>query len=110
MFDIVTKNPVTIYSLDIHIVSEDQEAIEIWTKEGSHIGYEHDSRHWTHIAYVDLYAPGFRVSLPPGSFEPIVLEKHSRQAFYVTANSPVLRYGMGESLSHITFQVSQGFC
>ena len=102
MFDVVPRRDLSVHNMDLHLESESTDGekvgIEIWTRQGTHVGYEHDAAHWKQITYVEvqIVPEQKRTSLPANAFDPIDLYTNQRQAFYITANVPVLRYSFAD--------------
>lgn len=108
MFDVIAKRDMAMHGIEVNIVSSnadaDADAIEdiaVWYREGSHVGYEHDSRDWTQLCHVSVSIPLISedeqlIALPPNSFAPVSITSGTQFAFYVTSSEPILRYAMGD--------------
>eukprot|EP00559_Dactyliosolen_fragilissimus_P004589 CAMPEP_0184859064 /NCGR_PEP_ID=MMETSP0580-20130426/4093_1 /TAXON_ID=1118495 /ORGANISM="Dactyliosolen fragilissimus" /LENGTH=1298 /DNA_ID=CAMNT_0027355503 /DNA_START=285 /DNA_END=4181 /DNA_ORIENTATION=- len=108
MFDIVSgREPIIIFSLDIHLRSngenKGQSKVKVFTKTGTHIGYENGSKleNWRLICSTVVTPEGFykRTHIPEESFEPVTVSAKSIQSFYVTVDTPDLRYTRGTRTS-----------
>jgi len=108
MFDVVAGNrDVMVNSLNIFYFRGS--VGEVWTRTGTHVGFENSSDGWTQIAEYDFTgSPQFSlVSLPESSFETVQISARSRQAFYVTLRAGDLQiFGMGPNTSTETVVAS----
>ena len=123
MFDVVSLyggGAIEILEMDIHIHTytaantNDTAAIDyytamIYTKEGSHVGYENSDHLWTMVTDgadgVQISASsssshgnsnsGIPTSLPRDAFAPIIMAKNTTLAFYVTLTTPHMEYSDG---------------
>lgn len=86
MFDIVAMSSLQITHLKLHTPSKREVPIEIWTKEGTHEGFEKEKGAWTLLVSTTMQGRGIgkRSSL---EFSPILLVESQRRAFYITTTS-----------------------
>ena len=100
-FDIVAKNSVTISSLSFETTRTTGSSlnVQIYTKEGSHQGYERDADAWTNIASIDVAVTN-RKETPweivsthlPDNIISQYIGKGKTQAFYI--HTGALTYGL----------------
>ena len=65
MFDIYAKADITLMEMDIHTTSTTAtENIEVWTKDGSLVGYENDPVQWLMIGCSQLVGKGYYEATP----------------------------------------------
>ena len=98
IFDIVAKNAIVITSLDIHTRLTKSTLVTVNTSKG---GQDVKSQSWgvpIFNAKVDGQGTSKRTSLPKELFTAIYLMPGDVQAFYVTLDSPDLRYTNGISV------------
>lgn len=99
MFDLHTKSSkVTITNFHIHTSSTQTEIVEIYTRKGSHVGYERRPSAWTLIGEVSVTGRGYGnpTMLPAGAITPVTIEPNQTQTFYITLqNSPHMVYTIG---------------
>ena len=101
-FDVVSKTTVRITGIDIHTVSTSTVSVEVWTKSGSHVGYENSPDMWQQIASTSVMGQGLgnRTPIPRQSLQPFEIRPSQRQAFYVTLTTRDIRYsdhlGLGQ--------------
>ena len=94
MFDVKAKRRVIVNGMDVHS-KFGQLTVTVFTKTGSHIGYNDDPSKWILIlppTIIQGQGKGKLTSLPTALFTPVRIEGGSVQAFYVTFYSPDLRY------------------
>jgi hypothetical protein len=88
MFDTFGKKDITVLSMSIHLQSMDEkQIIDIYTKKGSHEGYELDSDSWIPIG--SLLVSGGGIGIPthlPDAFSPINIKSGKIQSFYIVSN------------------------
>ena len=88
-FDIFVKNQITILSIGIHTRTEGAIFVEVYTRIGSHIGYESRQSMWGKpIFQGNVVGMGLNIvtSLPQQSFTPIVVNSGQTQAFYIAVS------------------------
>ena len=98
MFDMKAKNDIAIKNMDINMyTTRDTVQLEIYTKEGSWVGYETNEDAWT--LWLNETIKGSSVlnkptRIPAGLFAaPLELSADERRAFYVAfTDGPYLRY------------------
>jgi hypothetical protein len=98
MFDVRAKNPVSIRGMDFNTINTDDARIEVWTKNGSHVGYEQARQAWTLLVNETVSGKGLDrpTSIPPEIFTPVVVLANETRAFYVTCiDGPCQRYSLG---------------
>ena len=96
MFDIYAKSDITIAGFDIHIVSEIEEFVEVWTREGSFEDYDMDPITW----YMALCAPMLGVGyleaspVPNEYMDYIRLSEGETKGIYITLESPYAKQAL----------------
>jgi M6 family metalloprotease-like protein len=90
MFDVLTFEDISITGFDIHIIDEIEVQVDVFTKEGSHVGFENDCEEWSMVASISVMGAGNGkpTYLTFESSGPLVLPRDHAQAFYIT-----LRHG-----------------
>eukprot|EP00814_Leptocylindrus_danicus_P000390 CAMPEP_0116003412 /NCGR_PEP_ID=MMETSP0321-20121206/41_1 /TAXON_ID=163516 /ORGANISM="Leptocylindrus danicus var. danicus, Strain B650" /LENGTH=1052 /DNA_ID=CAMNT_0003471617 /DNA_START=103 /DNA_END=3258 /DNA_ORIENTATION=- len=104
MFDITATHTVTIESMDIHVSSTSNEEIEIFTKIGSHEGFESSPKRWSRIGVLEVKGKGtnHHTPIPRYSFSPIRIDENKMQAFYITlCHSDTMLYTKGRKVGDI---------
>lgn len=98
IFNAVAFSSLVITSVDIHIRVHSEVKVEIYTKNGSHVGYSNDESSWTKIVDTSVVGNGigFPTTIPAGNFPQTDLLQGETRAFYITLTSPDLRYLNGE--------------
>jgi len=103
MFDVHAKNTkITITNFQIHTSSTTTEIVEIYTRAGTHMGYERRPGAWTLLAEVTVVGQGYGnpTPLPAGAMTLISIEPHQSQSFYITLrNSNRMVYSIGTGSS-----------
>jgi len=106
MFDVHAKNTkITITNFQIHTSSTSTEIVEIYTRAGTHVGYERRPGAWTLLAEVIVVGQGYGnpTPLPAGAMTLISIEPHQSQSFYITLrNSNRMVYSIGSGSSSST--------
>lgn len=85
MFDMeALDSDIEIRSLTMYSYSG--QAAEVWTRPGTHVGFEFSSSGWTKVADHAFSAGSFQtVEIPESSFtQTVTISAGSRQAFYLT--------------------------
>ena len=103
-FDILALSHISILNFDIHTRSNGLISVEVYSKEGSYVGYETDSQVWGEpIFRGNIYGQGAfsRTTIPQDSFDPVHIDQNQTRAFYITLNTPDLRYTNGESFGEV---------
>lgn len=104
MFDVTAMHTVTIESIDIHVSMTSKEDIEIFTKTGSHEGYESSKKRWNKMGTVEVTGRGKNqhTQIPKFGFSPIRINENNVQAFYITlCDSDSLLYTKGNGVGNI---------
>ena len=106
MFDIKVHRNMVVMGFELNIDSKSLESIQIWTKQGSHIGSEAKEEDWLSIGQESIMkiqgrGEGRRSRLEPGVFTPIDIAAGNTQAFYISLKENKLRYSFGESTGDI---------
>ena len=86
MFDIYAKSDITIAGFDIHIVSEIDEYVEIWTREGSFEDYDIDPITWYMVLCAPMLGVGYLEASPvPNEYmDYIRLSEGETKGIYIT--------------------------
>jgi hypothetical protein len=97
MFDITTNKAIVIKALDIHTYSTSSVRVLVYTKQGSHEGFEKDPSVWTLICDTRVYGAGSPqpTHIPAESVAAVSVLAGDTQAFYVTLNESKIRYTNG---------------
>ena len=88
MFDVQAKNPIMIRGISLNTVNTDDVRILVWTKKGTHIGYESNQQDW--VLLVNNTVPGKGLDVPtfisPEIFRPTEILENEVRAFYITCS------------------------
>lgn len=100
MFDMVAFKNIMITGMEIHTSSNSEVTVEIWTKRGSHIGFEKICSAWTKVGMATVLGMGRGnpTPLPSDTLDPVPISRYTVQAFYVTINTSTgkgMRYTRG---------------
>ena len=104
MFDVKTHYNIVIMGFELNINSTSLEPMQIWTKQGSHIGSEAREEDWSSIRkdmLVQGRGEGLRSPLEPGAFTRIDIAAGSTQVFYITSKESKLRYSYSKKRGDI---------
>eukprot|EP00588_Corethron_pennatum_P005868 CAMPEP_0194285596 /NCGR_PEP_ID=MMETSP0169-20130528/30557_1 /TAXON_ID=218684 /ORGANISM="Corethron pennatum, Strain L29A3" /LENGTH=1256 /DNA_ID=CAMNT_0039031765 /DNA_START=63 /DNA_END=3833 /DNA_ORIENTATION=- len=86
MFEIyASSNTLIINGLDVHLHNGGREYVEIWTRYGSYVGYEHSKSAWRYLggAYVESVGANGITQLPKFPTA-VLMKKGEKRSFYVT--------------------------
>ena len=97
MFDITTNKAIVIKAFDIHTYSTSSVRVMVYTKQGTHEGFEKDPSVWTLICDTEITGAGSPkpTHVPAESVTAVSLLAGGTQAFYVTLNESKIRYTNG---------------
>jgi len=110
-FDVIVNKAIMITSLEIHTKATKEIWVEVFTRKGSHHGYETKRKDWSQpIFQRKVVGKGIsnRTPLPREYFSPIHILKGEIQAFYVTLRNPDMIYTNGQSLGR-TYVTNEEF-
>jgi len=102
VFDIKTKSsnpgPITITTLDIYTNVSEQINYEVYTKNGSYVGYIVNASAWTLISSGSIVSNGDSktTTLPSTEFTSAEMLPDTTHAFYVTLKSSNMLLGAGD--------------
>jgi len=105
--DSTIPDGITIMGMDILTPSEETVCVEIYSKSGSHQGFESDSAAWTFLGSVSVVGQGrdTLTPIPVGSFdigEATFVPVGETRSFYVTTQDQSMRYTAYPDGSHTT--------
>ena len=94
MFDIRATLSFQLVTMEIHTVSSMTETVELYTKSGSHVGYEQIKAEWTSRGQSKVIGrgEGRRTPIPDGTFDPVNVLAGETVALYVTLRSANIVY------------------
>lgn len=96
MFTVVgVDEPVKIISMDFHASQADTTVtVKVFTKIGDYKGFEAEPSAWTPIAETSVVSAGVLSStiIPESAFAATYLFPGETRAFYITIDSPAMRY------------------
>jgi hypothetical protein len=101
MFDVVPRTDIILFGIDIHTSAEQRVVVEVWTKKGTHIGFETNATAWVRLLSSEIQGLG------PGKasylgIDPLRLPATEKLAFYVTvAVGNGLRYTNGKGVGTV---------
>ncbi|KAL3817799.1 hypothetical protein ACHAXA_005832 [Cyclostephanos tholiformis] len=86
MFDVQAKHPIMIRGLSFNTVITDDVRILVWTKKGSHVGYETSEQGWELLVNNTVTGKGLDMptSIPAKIFMPTAILADEMRAFYIT--------------------------
>ena len=96
MFDVVTPldKLITIRGMALHVFGTEEEVVEVYTKQGSHQGYEQTRHAWSESIQANIVGKGTgNLTWIPPNFASIDIAANKTHAFYVTLRSTHLIYG-----------------
>jgi len=100
MFDIVAINPVIVTSLDMDFDAGTKD-IEIYTKAGTHVGFQANAAAWTFVGTVNVVTAGLGVhtviNIPLNEF----ICPGNTSAFYVTSPDGGCNYSNGVAVGNV---------
>ena len=93
MFNIDSSAPIVIESLSIHTVAQRTDPpveVEVFTKQGSYIGFETEPNPWTKVFHGSVVGlgPDTLTKLDEDKFVPISIQSGAKQAVYVSIKTP----------------------
>ena len=85
---------VTVISMEMSTTSTDDICVEVYSKQGTHVGFEDDASAWTMLGATTTTGQGATEAtrIPLGSFDPVHIGPGESRAFFVVTPEPVLRY------------------
>eukprot|EP00816_Leptocylindrus_hargravesii_P011548 CAMPEP_0196808396 /NCGR_PEP_ID=MMETSP1362-20130617/8368_1 /TAXON_ID=163516 /ORGANISM="Leptocylindrus danicus, Strain CCMP1856" /LENGTH=709 /DNA_ID=CAMNT_0042182713 /DNA_START=365 /DNA_END=2492 /DNA_ORIENTATION=+ len=94
MFDVQATVAVQLITMEIHTVSTMTETVELYTKPGTHVGYEQNKSEWTARGQTKVLGrgEGNRTPLPEDAFDPVDILAGETVALYVTLRSANIVY------------------
>lgn len=104
MFDIGTdSSSVLIESIDFYTDRTIDMKFHVWTKSGSHRGYEKCEECWTKVAEGSTRGRGKYAStpIPRELFTPVYVDANEIQSFVVVLETPDIRYNLGISVEEV---------
>jgi hypothetical protein len=103
MFDIVATTNLTITSFDIHIGATSTQTVEIYTKTGSHVGFETNASAWTLLATTTVTGAGIgNPTALPANLVNVPIAAGNTQSFYVTlSTSTSIDYSNGTAVGNV---------
>lgn len=98
-FEIIAFKPMAIRSLDFHTDLTEATRVQVWTRQGSYIGYERDASAWRQVCDTVVTGKGYMnlTPIPEQYFSNVYVDKGSKVSFYVTLETPNLRYTKGDT-------------
>ncbi len=95
MFDVQAKNPIMIRGLSFNTALTDEVRVLVWTKKGSHVGYQSSQKSWELIVNTTVIGKGLDVPtfIPQTIFMPTAILANQIRAFYISCtDGPYQRY------------------
>ena len=85
---------VTVLGMEISTTSTDNICVEVYSKDGTFVGFEENPSEWTMLGAVTAtgQGPTLGTRLSVGSFDPVHIGPGGRIGFYVAMPDPVMRY------------------
>lgn len=98
MFDVESKNDLTIQSFKAHLDGTSTYTVEVHMREGTYKGFESNSNAWELLQTIQVQGKGAGNLTPlPPLPSPIPLQAGAKRAFYVTATTTNIDYTNGNS-------------
>ncbi|KAL7538188.1 hypothetical protein ACHAXR_008358 [Thalassiosira sp. AJA248-18] len=99
MFDMLARDNIEISSIAFNTWKRDNINVSLYTREGTYRGFDRDISQWTLVANVTVKGSGLGkpTYFPKGAFDPILIRRNKRLAFYITSDGPYLRAAKGTS-------------
>lgn len=98
MFDLFAKENIEIQNFAFNTWKTDSIPIKLYMRDFSYKGHDKDISGWTLLADVTVQGNGLDkpTYFPEGSFDPILIRRNKRMAFYITTtDGPYLRASKG---------------
>ena len=85
---------VTVLAMEMSTTSTDDICVEVYSKEGTHVGSEDNASDWTILGAATTTGQGAAepTRVPLGSLDPVHIAAGERRAFYVVMPEPLMRY------------------
>jgi len=103
MFDVIGKNYVIVYGMNVHIADTETHNVEIYLRKnsGSFMNVQRHPTAWSLIGDISIQGngAGMATSIPFGSFDPVAIAPGVSQGFYVTLTDGKL---MGQTQGQIS--------
>ena len=101
MFDLVPTKDINIRKLYLNLVNDGPMNAELWSRTGTHVGFENKPLEWQRniISPVDAQGSGKKTSMDVGS---ITLKADTRYAFYVVVLDGKFRYTNGNGVGNVS--------
>ncbi len=90
MFDLMSSDSLVIDSLDLKIADSGLQVVEIWTKTGSYVGFEHNSGPWTLWATDTILVSNVEEFLTM-NFPPLIMNSGDTLGLYLQLADPSAR-------------------
>jgi M6 family metalloprotease-like protein len=101
MFDVLPRTDIILFGMDIHTSAEERVVVEVWTKEGTHIGFETNVAAWVRLLSSEIKGLG-RGKASYLAIDPLRLPATKKRAFYVTVVVGTgLRYTNGNGVGSV---------
>ncbi|KAL9188080.1 hypothetical protein ACHAXT_006458 [Thalassiosira profunda] len=99
MFDMEAKDNLEITSIAFNTYKKEPIKVSLYTRANTYVGSDKDIKQWTLVTKKTVMGNGLDnpTYFPEGSFDPILVRRNKRQAFYITAEGPYLRSGKGKN-------------
>lgn len=107
MFDVVATTTVTITSFETHSSSTGTTEYEIFTRPGTHVGFEGSAAGWTRVGTATFTLSGLNTFSPIPIPVNITIPAGQRQAFYLTNKTLNHRYHNGTAVGDLLVQTPE---
>lgn len=83
---------VTVLAMEMSTTSTDEVCVEVFSKEGTHVGSEDNASDWTMLGAATVNGQGAAAGtrILPGSLDPVHIAPGETRAFYVTMPDPLV--------------------
>ncbi len=100
MFDVRASNDIVITCFDIN-VDAGPHTIEVYTRSGTHVGFEADAAAWSLVGTTNVTSAGNNIPTPlPLAINTSILAGES-SAFYITTTGTTMNYTNGTGVGNV---------
>lgn len=101
MFDVLPQKDIILFGMGIHTSDANKTVVEVWTKRGTHQGFEANATAWERLQSSEIQGLG-KGKATYLEIKPLLLPANEKRAFYVTvAVGAGLRYTNGIGVGRV---------
>ncbi len=88
------KGGITVLALEISTFATDDICVEVYSKAGTHVGFQENASAWTMLGATTTTGQGANEAtrIPLGSLDPVHIAPGERRAFYIVMEEEKMRY------------------